>query len=142
MKTKLSKAAVQLRQQVDDCYADRDRRSDGTTGDPRHALRKSDHNPDEQGWVRAWDCDADLSGSTKPDIMSDLVDQIRLVCKSGTEKRITYIIYDGRICSRILNWKWRKYTGANKHKSHAHFSFAKAADNDGSFFQVPMLRGE
>jgi hypothetical protein len=73
--------------------------------------------------------------------MPDLVDQVRLVCKSGVEKRIAYIIYDGRICSKILNWKWRKYTGSNKHIKHAHFSFKKEADLDGKFFQVPMLGG-
>lgn len=139
MKVKLSKAAAQLRLQVDDNFADRDRSSDGTTGDTRHAARKSDHNPDEQGWVRAWDCDRDLSGKSKPDLMPDLVDQIRLLCKSGIEKRISYIIFDGFIYSSILNWKPRKYTGANKHNHHAHFSFKKTADNDGSFFQVPML---
>jgi hypothetical protein len=142
VKAKLSKAASQLREQIDDCFPDRDRRSDGTTGDPRHAARKSDHNPDEQGWVRAWDCDADLFKGGKPVVMPDLVDQIRLLCKSRTEKRIAYIIFDGRICSNILNWKWRKYTGANQHKSHAHFSFKKTADNDGSFYQIPMLGGE
>ena len=142
MKPKLSKAASQLRLQVDDCFGDRDRRSDGTTGDPRHALRKSDHNPDAQNWVRAFDCDADLYKGGKPAVMSDVVDQIRLLCKSGVEKRISYIIFDSRICSPILNWKWRKYTGANKHEKHAHFSFKKTADNDGSFFQIPMLGGQ
>jgi len=142
VKPQLSKALIQLRTQVDDCFPDRDRRSDGTTGDPRHALRKSDHNPDAQGWVRAWDCDADLHKWGKPDVMSDLVDQIRLLCKSGVENRISYIIYDSRIYSSILNWKPRKYTGANKHTAHAHFSFKKTADNDEAFFQVPMLGGE
>ena len=142
MKPQLSKAAIQLRNQVDDCYPDRDRRSDGTTGDPRHALRKSDHNPDAQGWVRAWDCDRDLHKSGKPDVMGDLADQLRTLSKGKTDKRISYIIYDGRICSSILNWKWRKYTGANKHTKHMHVSFTKKADNDGAFFQVSMLGGE
>jgi hypothetical protein len=142
MKPRLSHAAIQLREQIDDCFGDRDRRSDGTTGDSRHALRKSDHNPDAQNWVRAWDCDRDLFKGGKPDVMPDLVDQIRLLCKSGIEKRISYIIFDGFIYSRILNWKPRKYTGANKHKAHVHFSFKKEADNDGSFFQIPMLGGE
>jgi hypothetical protein len=66
---------------------------------------------------------------------SDIV----LICKSGVEKRISYIIFDGKIYSSILNWKPRKYTGANKHNCHAHFSFKATADNDGAFFQVPML---
>ena len=139
MKVKLSKAAIQLREQIDDSFPDRDRASDGWIGDTRHAARKSDHNPDEQGWVRAIDVDKDLFKGSKPDLMPDLVDQLRLACKSKTEKRISYIIFDGQICSHILNWKFRPYKGANKHKAHAHFSFKKEADNDGAFFQVPML---
>jgi hypothetical protein len=139
MKVKLSKAAVQLREQFDDTYPDRDRLSDGWIGDRKHSARKSDHNPDEQGWVRALDIDRDLHKSGKPDLMPDLVDQVRLACKSKQEKRISYIIFDGRICSPILNWRWRKYTGANKHVKHAHFSFKKEADLLGQFYKIPML---
>ena len=139
MKVKLSKAAAQLREQIDDSFPDRDRTSDGWIGDTRHAARKSDHNPDAQGWVRAIDVDKDLHKGGKPDVMGDLADQLRTLSKSKADKRISYIIFDGQICSSILNWKWRKYTGANKHKAHVHFSFKKEADNDGAFFQVPML---
>ena len=139
MKPKLSKAAAQLREQFDDTYPDRDRLSDGWIGDRKHSARKSDHNPDEQGWVRAIDIDRDLHKGGKPDLMPDLVDQVRLACKDRTEKRISYIIFDGRICSPILNWRWRKYTGANKHIKHAHFSFKKEADLLGQFYKVPML---
>jgi hypothetical protein len=142
MKPKLSKAAIQLREQFDDSYADRDRSSDGWIGDTRHAARPSDHNPDAEGWVRAIDIDRDLSGKAKPDLMPDLVDQIRLLCKSGIEKRISYIIFDGFIYSAKFRFIKRKYTGANKHTKHAHFSFKKTADNDGAFFQIPMLGGE
>ena len=139
MKPKLSKAAAQLREQFDDTYPDRDRLSDGWIGDRKHSARKSDHNPDEQGWVRAIDIDRDLHKGGKPDLMPDLVDQVRLACKARTEKRISYIIFDGRICSPILNWRWRKYTGANKHIKHAHFSFKKEADLLGQFYKIPML---
>jgi len=139
MKPKLSKAASQLREQVDDSFPDRDRTSDGWIGDTRHAARKSDHNPDEQGWVRAIDIDADLSGKAKPQIMPDLADEIRKYAKSDRKKRIAYIIFNGRIASPVLGWKWRKYKGANQHKSHAHISFTKKADDDGAFFQIPML---
>jgi hypothetical protein len=139
MKPQLSKAAKQLREQFDDTFPDRDRLSDGWIGDTRHQAKPSDHNPDANGWVRAIDIDRDLYKGGKPDNMGDLVDQIRLACKSKSEKRISYIIFDGRICSPVLNWKWRKYTGANKHTKHAHFSFKKEADNDGAFFQIPML---
>jgi hypothetical protein len=141
MTPKLSRAAIQLREQFDDAFSDRDKASDGWVGDRRHDSRKSDHNPDEQGWVRAIDIDRDLSGKAKPDLMPDLIDQIRTACKKGSEKRIAYIIFDGKICSPILRWKWRKYTGANKHNHHVHFSFKKEADLRGEFYQIPMLGG-
>ena len=142
MKVKLSKAAVQLREQIDDSFPSRDRTSDGWIGDTRHAARPSDHNPDANGWVRAIDLDRDLSGRAKPDLMPDLADQIRLLCKSKREKRIAYIIFDGRIASSKKSWAWREYTGANKHNHHMHVSFTKEADLLGEFFQVPMLGGE
>ena len=142
MKFQLSKAAIQLRNQVDDTYPSRDRTSDGWIGDTRHAARPSDHNPDANGWVRAIDLDRDLSGRAKPDLMPDLADQLRLLCKSKREKRIAYIIFDGRIASSKKSWEWRTYEGSNKHNHHMHVSFTKEADLLGEFFQVPMLGGE
>ena len=142
MKPRLSKSAIQLREQIDDAFPDRDRTSDGWIGDTRHAARKSDHNPDEQGWVRAIDIDADLFGvGVKPHIMPDFADQLRVLCKSKKEVRISYIIWDCRIASPVLNWKWRNYTGTNKHQHHMHVSFKKEADLLGQFYQVPMIGG-
>ena len=142
MKPRLSHAAIQLREQIDDSFPDRDRTSDGWIGDTRHAHRVSDHNPDADGWVRAIDVDRDLFKGSKPDIMPDLADQIRAACQFKSEKRISYIIFDGRIASPVLGWRWRKYTGANKHNHHMHVSFKKEADNDGAFYQVSMLGGQ
>jgi len=141
MKPKLSQSAIQLREQIDDTFPDRDRTSDGWIGDARHALRKSDHVPDGLGWVRALDIDRDLSGKKgKPDLMPDLVDQIRALAKSG-DKRISYIIFDGKICSPKKAWAWRTYDGVNKHRAHAHFSFTTKGDEDSSFFNIPMIGG-
>lgn len=141
MKPRLSHAAVQLREQVDDSFTSRDRTSDGWVGDTRHSARPSDHNPDAQGWVRAIDIDRDLSGRAKPDLMPDLADQLRMACKSGKEKRISYIIFDSRIASSKKGWAWRSYEGINKHNHHMHVSFTKEADLLGQFFQVSMLGG-
>ena len=142
MKPRLSLSAIQLREQIDDNFPSRDRKSDGWIADARHMRAgKSDHIPDAQGWVRAIDIDRDLSGNTKPDIMPDLADELRLYAKRNS-KRIAYIIFERRIASPILGWRWRKYTGANKHNHHCHVSFKKTADNDSSFFQVPMLGGK
>ena len=140
MKPILCKAGQQLREQFDDCYSDRDRKSDGWLGDARHAARPSDHNPDSQGIVRAIDIDRDLSGVSKPDLMPDVADQIRLCAKAG-DKRIAYVTFDGRIASDKKGWAWRPYTGSNKHNHHCHISFTKKGDTDSSFFNIPMLGG-
>jgi hypothetical protein len=139
MKPTLSKAAQQLREQFDDTFPDRDRRSDGWIGDLRHSARPSDHNPDKAtGVVRAIDIDRDVYKGGKPDLMPDIADQIRLAAKRG-EKRISYIIFSGRIASSRMGWRWRKYKGSNPHVAHCHVSFTRKGDQDGSFFQIPLL---
>jgi hypothetical protein len=138
---RLCKAGQQLRLQVDDSYPDRDRTSDGWIGDVRHSTRTSDHNPDKQGICRAVDFDRDLSGKAKPDLMPDLADQIRLFAKRDKSKRISYIIFAGKIASPRMGWRWRKYSGINPHNSHLHCSFTKKGDADGSFFNIPMIGG-
>ena len=137
---KLCKAGQQLRLQVDDSYADRDKSSDGWVGNLAHSLRPSDHNPDAEGIVRAIDIDRDLSGKSKPDVMPYLADQIRLAAKRG-DKRISYIIFNGRIASSRMGWRWRKYSGINPHTKHCHISFTKKGDSDDSFFNIPMIGG-
>ncbi len=133
---KLCKAGVQLREQIDDDYPGRDRRSDGWVADARHlAEGVSDHIPDARagGIVRAIDIDADLNAH--PEEAHTLANQIRRCAKRG-DKRIKYVIYDNRIASSILRWKWRKYKGTNPHRSHIHISFTTLGDKDGSFFQL------
>jgi hypothetical protein len=130
-----------LKLQVDDSYPDRDRTSDGWIGDVRHSARPSDHNPDAKGIVRAIDIDRDLSGKAKPDLMPDLADQIRLYAKRDKSKRISYVIFAGRIASPRMGWRWRKYSGINAHNSHLHCSFTKKGDSDDSFFNIPMIGG-
>ena len=132
-KAKLSKAAEQLRKEVNLKYPKRDKRSDGWLGDSKHKLRKSDHNPDKQGWVRAIDIDADLvKGSTKESWL--LAEKLKSIAIK--DKRISYIIHQGRICSPRLGWKWRVYKGSNPHHTHIHISFTKAGDLNGKAFGI------
>lgn len=130
---KLCKAGIQLREIIDDLYPDRDRRSDGWVADSRHMAKgTSDHIP-VNGIVRALDIDADLAAHKEEAYA--LVEKIRKCAKRG-DKRIKYIIYDGKIMSPILNWKRRKYRGANPHRSHFHISFTTLGDNDGRWFDL------
>ena len=131
-KPRLSKAAEQLRSEINAKYPKRDKRSDGWIGDTAHNARKSDHNPDKQGWVRAMDIDSDLvKDSSKESWL--LAEQIKTIALKG-DKRISYLIHQHRIASSRQNWAWRVYKGANPHVSHIHISFDKSGDLNGKAF--------
>ena len=132
LKAKLSNAAEQLRSEINTKYPNRDKRSDGWIGDTAHNARKSDHNPDKQGWVRAIDIDSDLiKGSSKESWL--LAEQIKTIAYKG-DKRISYVIHQHRIASPLKNWAWRVYKGSNPHVSHIHISFTKSGDLNGKVF--------
>jgi hypothetical protein len=131
-KPRLSNAAEQLRSEINTKYPNRDKRSDGWIGDTAHNARKSDHNPDKQGWVRAIDIDSDLvKGSSKESWL--LAEQIKTIALKG-DKRISYVIHQHRIASPRQKWAWRVYKGANPHVSHIHISFDKSGDLNGKAF--------
>lgn len=138
MKPLLCKAGQQLREQIDDSYPDRDRKSDGWIGDARHQKAgTSDHIPDKvNGIVRAFDCDANLD--SRANTSAYLADQIRLCAKEG-ESRISYVIHNGKIASSKKSWRWRPYDGINQHFHHIHISFTKEGDSNGRWFDIPML---
>jgi hypothetical protein len=140
MKPKLCAAGVKLRDQINNAYPDRDKSSDGWVADARHlAAGTSDHIPDSAGWVRALDLDRDLSGKSKPDLMPYLANQLRTLAKS--DRRVSYIIFAGKIASRKSLWRFIKYRGINPHDKHMHVSFTKNGDQDGSPFNLPLLKG-
>ena len=134
LKAKLSNAAEQLRSEINTKYPNRDTRSDGWLGDTAHQKRKSDHNPDKNGWVRAVDIDSDLvKGSSKESWL--LAEQIKTIALKG-DKRVSYIIHQHRIASPRQKWAWRVYKGSNPHVSHLHISFTKSGDLNGKVFGI------
>ena len=138
MKPWLSKTAVTLRDQINETWLDRDKRSDGWIGDSKHALRttKSDHNPrPDTGEVCALDIDAGLSN--EQGISYALADQLRLTAKK--DKRISYIIFSKKICSSKSLWRWVKYRSINPHDKHIHISFKP--NQNGKKFDIPLLKG-
>ena len=137
MKPYLSKAAVQMREQIDDSFADRSRKSDGWIGNEKHQNTKSDHNPlPNTGEVCAIDVDAKLCD--QPEMSIYLAEQIRVAAK--TDKRISYIIHVGKIASAKSFWRFVKYRGVNPHNRHIHISFRP--NQKGDFFNIPLLGGK
>jgi hypothetical protein len=122
---------VTLRSEFNALAPRRDKSSDGSIGDTAHSQSSSDHNPDETGStpsedadsineVHAIDVDKDLrrSGWT----MQKAVEIIVVRHRQGRDARLQNVIYNGRIWSRSWGWTARRYTGANAHTQHAHFS--------------------
>ena len=138
MKPLLCKAGQQLREQIDDAFPDRDRKSDGWIADARHQKAgTSDHIPNPiDGYVRALDIDANLD--SRANTSAYLADQIRICAKK--DKRIKYVIHLGKIASAKSLWRFRPYSGINRHDKHIHVSFSQKGDENGSWFEIPMTR--
>ena len=90
---KLASCLVTLEQQVDLLWPDRRKQSDGTIGDAAHASRKSDHNPDDNGYVCALDITTDhLEGPDETDFADRLAstnpnfDRARFLKACGVEE--------------------------------------------------------
>jgi hypothetical protein len=122
MAWRVAKSLEKLRSQVNAEWPQRDKSSDGTIGDEKHASRSSDHNP----WVK----DGKTGVVTGMDITNDpdsgpVSNDIAEALKASEDPRIKYIISNARICSGDAGpspWVWRKYSGSNAHRHHVHIS--------------------
>lgn len=124
---RLARSLVTLRRQIDELAPGRSIRSDGTVGDTSHSRRKSDHNPDGNGLVKALDITHDPRGGVDIQVLADKV-------AASKDSRIRYIICNGRIMGGKGGpkpWVWRVYDGVNPHDKHVHFSVigGKLADD-------------
>lgn len=116
MSWRLSGALIRLQGEVNDRHPGRAKQSDGTIGDPAHAARKSDHNPNADGIVMAWDVTGGPNGAAQ-----SVVDHL----ERTRDPRIKYVIWQRRIMAGNAGpapWTWRPYKGANPHDKHAHIS--------------------
>lgn len=123
---------VTLRAEFNAVAPHRDTGSDGWLGDRAHALRSSDHNPDETGATPYEDADHvdevhgldvdDTGPWPVPGWFDAQVEHIRAEHQAGRDTRLQNIIRNGRIASRSWGWTWRPYGGSNGHYEHAHFS--------------------
>jgi Putative peptidoglycan binding domain len=111
----LAPALVQLRNEINSRWPNRDKTSDGWIGDAAHSARVSDHNPDANGQVHAIDVDVDGI---------DLAACLREVIG---DPRVEYVISNRRIWTRQSGWVARVYTGTNPHDHHFHTSLRYGA---------------
>lgn len=105
-----------LRKQLNEAFPKRSKISDGAVGDTRHQARKSEHNPNAAGVVRARDFTNDPKTGIDCQWLADTLVKHK-------DPRILYLIWNHQVCSSEKQpWKWRPYTGTNAHTKHLHIS--------------------
>lgn len=131
MAWRVAKSLLRLRDQINAAAPKRDKSADGTVGDSAHSSRASDHNPTPAGVVCAMDITHDPNGG---------VDSYKLAefLKGSGDKRIKYIISNGRIWNPSVSPGWRKYSGSNPHNHHVHVSVKAALADDVSNWVIGM----
>lgn len=112
-----SKATAQFRAEIDKLKPNRRKTSDGWIGDPAHAARTSDHNPNSNGVVQAEDI-------TNDNGLAQLIWEHLL---RSRDPRIKYVIFNKQMFSSypvrgFSAWAVRPYTGINGHITHMHLS--------------------
>lgn len=118
----LAPCLVRLTDQVDTAAPGRSEASDGSIGDRSHQGRKSDHNPDSDGLVKALDITHDpAKGCDCEEIVAAIV--------ASKDFRVSYIIWNQQIwrsyktsSSHPEPWTPQEYQGSNPHDKHLHLS--------------------
>jgi len=112
----LAPALVKLRNEINAKWPKRSKASDGWIGDPSHAARASDHNPD-------WNASGRRRGIVRAiDVTNNGIDRGALVVEAMQDSRTYYVISKGFIYSRTYNFAKRRYNGINPHNHHVHVS--------------------
>lgn len=119
---KLAPCLVRLFEEADKLWPGRSTASDGSIGDLAHSTRKSDHNPNDAGWVLAGDLTDDKAGGCDADRFAEHLLATR-------DPRVSYVICNGRIFRSYGTsaWQWTPYTGTNAHDKHTHVSVLNTA---------------
>lgn len=106
---------AELRAQLDALYPNRSRVSDGTIGDASHQARQSDHNPDANGYVCAFDITANVQDTPALGMNGTQLANLLLL-----DHRCAYVIFNHRIWTPDRGW--HDYTGPSAHTEHVHLS--------------------
>lgn len=130
MAWRLAYSLETLRGELNAIFPFRDKSSDGAIGDTAHAATASDHNPNPQGVVCAYDVDTDLDGTN--DSNDPQMDRLVEWWRTHPHPNLKYVIYRGRMFSSYARapyapFAWRPYT-KDPHISHPHISVGEGPD--------------
>jgi len=139
-----------LRDQMNERFPNRDKRTDGIIGNAEHAARASDHNPlkrpapsgrGTRRLVHALDLDKDFGNKENgPD---KLVDQILAECRKGTAgfERIKYVVWNDQVASGTYQDTFWVLRGSGySHFDHIHVSFTQIGEYDTLPFKLAIFK--
>ncbi len=132
----LNRALTNWRNAVNAAYPNRDKTSDGTVGDPAHQVRSSDHNPDSDGSVDAWDMDVDLRSGHD----AQAIEELKQVFQKHPAAR--YWIHNRQIAERKYGWVRKPYSGPNPHDKHVHWNSEPTQENSNLPWVIPSAQKE
>lgn len=127
----VNRALTNFRDAVNQAYPGRDKGSDGTIGDSAHQSGSSDHNPDADGSVDAWDMDVEVNG--RGNAYAADVEALKQVFQAHESS--SYWIHNDQIARRADGWRRRPYSEfnsdpfRNKHQQHVHWNTRSAFEN-------------
>lgn len=118
MAWRLARSLKKLQSELNSKYPNRTV-PDWSIGDPAHAARPSDHNPNAAGVVCAIDI---RQGGINLGAVANAI-------KAKNNTPVKYVIYNRRIWSKKHNSSgWRDYFGSNPHTTHIHVSVGVGSD--------------
>jgi hypothetical protein len=123
----LNRALTGFRAAVNAAYPNRDKASDGTIGDRVHQATRSDHNPDPDESVDAFDMDVDLRSGND----AEAIEKLKRVFEQHPSS--SYWIHNDQIALRSEGWRRKSYAyagpGRNKHDRHVHWNTRESHEN-------------
>jgi hypothetical protein len=137
----LNNALNSWRNGINQRYPNRSTKSDGGYADSNHSSN-SQHQPDADGTVDAFDMDVNLFNSSTPTGDTREKKHLEALKKDFEYNSRSHLWIHNRIISQDdENWDNDSYGGSSPHTEHIHFEANESKQHDGSAWKFPNVDG-